>query len=258
MEILQEPVSNKIKKNILIFALVIALIFSILGVSLGKESRRLSVIQAVDMALEQNLDLQMAQLNLNKTRVNYRKKKADNLLQNSRYIKSKNKLNLAQAKDDYWQTKNRIINDVIQQYLQLNLSQLDIQVKKKKVELEKRKLKDIKTQVKNGNRRRLEMLEQQNEYHTAVFKLEKAKDDYEQFWLEFKSKLGVVQEKELLLQKTDQPQIWKIAKKVALQKAVENNFALKAKKWQLELAKIDLKRAKTAANSKLDIKNLKY
>jgi multidrug resistance efflux pump len=89
--------------------------------------------------------------------------------------------------------------------------------------------------------------------------LEKANDDYDQSFKEFKVELGLVNqgEEELVLSVIDSPQVWEISEEEALKRAVENSFALELSKRQIELGEVDLERAEVAASPKLDLQKAK-
>ncbi len=65
-------------------------------------------------------------------KIYYEKTKASNLLTSSRYIQLQGDLGLLQAKDNYTQTRNQVIIDVVQKYLQLNQANKNITVTDKK------------------------------------------------------------------------------------------------------------------------------
>ncbi|GAH98250.1 unnamed protein product, partial [marine sediment metagenome] len=62
----------------------------------------------------------------------------------------------------------------------------------------------------------------------AVFNLEKANDDYQQSFREFKLELGLnnQEEEEFNLVEVNYPEIWKIGEEEALEMAIENSFIL--------------------------------
>jgi outer membrane protein TolC len=253
---------KNIVKGIILF-LVIFFIFS--GIIFGAEPtqptkpKEIDLSLAVNLALTDNLNLKIANLDLENAQIDYEKTKAGNLLTSSRYIQLQGDLGLLQAKDNYTQTRNQVIIDIVQKYLQLNQAKKNISVSSKKVELEKKLLEEIKAQVQSGYIGNLDLLQQENLYQNAVFNLEKANDDYDQSFKEFKVELGLVNqgEEELVLSIIDSPKVWEISEEEALKKARENSFALELSKRQIELGKVDLERAEVAASPKLDLQKLK-
>ncbi|TET04232.1 MAG: TolC family protein [Candidatus Atribacteria bacterium] len=247
---------KNIAKGTILF-LVIFFIFS--GGLFAAETKEMNLSQAINLALENNLNLKIANLDLENAQIDYEKTKANNLLTESRYIELQGDLGLLQAKDNYNQTRNEIIIDVVQKYLQLNQAKKNITVKTKEAELEKNLLEEVKAQVKAGHKGNLDLLQQESNYNNAVFNLEKANDDYHQSFREFKLELGLnnQEEEEFNLVEVDYPQVWQIDEEEALKKANENNFILELRKRQIELDKIDLERAEVAASPELDLRKLK-
>lgn len=253
---------KNIVKGIILF-LVIFFIFS--GIMFGAEPtqptepKEIDLSLAVNSALTNNLNLKIANLDLENAQIDYEKTKAGNLLTKSRYIQLQGDLGLLQAKDNYTQTRNQVIIDVVQKYLQLNQAKKNISVTSKKVELEKKLLEEIKVQVQSGYIGNLDLLQQENKYQNAVFNLEKANDDYYQSFREFKSEFGLANqsEEEFILSVIDFPKAWEISEEEALKKARENSFALELSKRQIELGEVDLERAEVVASPKLDLQKLK-
>lgn len=223
------------------------------------EPEEINLSQAINLALENNLNLKIANLDLENAQIDYEKTKANNLLTESRYIELQGDLGLLQAKDNYNQTGNEVIIDVAQKYLQLNQARKNITAKSKEAELEKNLLEGVKAQVKAGYKGNLDLLGQESNYNNAVFNLEKANDDYHQSFREFKLELGLndQEEEEFNLVEVDYPQVWQIDEEEALKKAIENSFILELRKRQIELDKIDLERAEVAASPELDLRKLK-
>jgi len=249
-------VIKKIAKGTILL-LVIFFIFS--GVLYAAELKEIDLSQAINLALENNLNLKIANLDLENAQIDYEKTKANNLLTESRYIELQGDLGLLQAKDNYIQTRNQVIIDVVQKYLQLNQAKKNITAKSKEAELEKNLLEEVKAQVNAGHKGSLDLLRQENKYNNAVFNLEKANDDYHQSFGEFKLELGLnnQEEEEFNLVEVDYPKVWEISEEEVLKKAIENSFILELRKRQIELAKVDLERAEVAASPELDLRKFR-
>ena len=247
---------KKIAKGTILF-LVIFYIFS--GVLHAAEPKEIDLSQAINLALENNLNLKIANLDLENAQIDYEKTKASNLLTESRYIQLQGDLGLLQAKDNYTQTRNQVIIDVVQKYLQLNQAKKNITAKSKEAELERNLLEEVKAQVEAGHKGSLDLLRQENKHNNAFFDLEKANDDYQQSFREFKLELGLnnQEEEEFNLVEVNYPEIWKTGEEEALKMAIENSFILELRKRQIELAKVDLERAEVAASPELDLRKLR-
>jgi outer membrane protein TolC len=248
-------IKNLTKGSILF--LVIFFIFS--GVLYAAESEEMNLGQAINLALKNNLNLKIANLDLENAQIDYEKTKANNLLTESRYIELQGDLGLLQAKDNYIQTRNQVIIDVVQKYLQLNQTEKNITAKNKEVELEKRLLEEVKIQVNSGYKGSLDLLQQENKHNNTIFNLEKANDDYHQSFREFKLELGLNNqgEEEFNLVEVDYLKVWEMGEEEVMQKAIENSFTLELRRRQIELAKVDLERAEVAASPELDLRKLR-
>jgi len=115
-------IKNIVKGTILF--LVIFFIFY--GGLFAAEPEEINLSQAINLTLENNLNLKIANLDLENAQIDYQKTKANNLLTESRYIELQGDLGLLQAKDNYNQTRNEVIIDVVQKYLQLNQAKKNI------------------------------------------------------------------------------------------------------------------------------------
>jgi len=252
---------NIVSKLILFF--IIFFIFS--GILFGAEPtqptepKEIDLSLAVNLALTNNLNLKIADLDLENAQVDYEKTRADNLLTESRYVELQGDLGLLQAKDNYNQTRNQVIIDVVQKYLQLSQANKNIAVKDKEAELERNLLEEITAQVKAGHKGSLDLLQQENKYRNAIFNLEKANDDYQQSFREFKLELGLNNQgrEGFNLIEINFPEIWKIEEEEALKRAIENSFSLELRRRQIELAEVDLERAEVAASPALDLRKLR-
>lgn len=236
------------------------LFFSFLEIY-AEEITELDLNQAINLALENNLSLKIVDLELKNAEIDYDKTKADNLLTGSRYVELQGELGLLQAKDNYIQTRNEIIIEVVNKYLQLIMAKKNILLKEKGAELEKNLFEEVKAQVDAGHKGSLELLQQENEYYNAVFELEKANNDYRQAFKELMFELGIgeVEEKaqEFKFKEISYPPIWNIDEETALKEAVEQSFALELGQRKIELAQIDLERAIVASSPSLEVQKLK-
>lgn len=249
-------IKNIVVNRIILF-LIIFFIFS--GVLFAAELKEMNLSQAINLAIENNLSLKIAHLNLENSQIDYEKTKADNLLTKSRYIELQGDLSLLQARDSYNSIRNQLIIDVVQKYLQLIQSKKNVSVKEKELELEKKLLEEVTIQVQAGHKGSLELLQQENKYNNAIFNLEEANNDYQQSFTEFKFEIGLNNqgEEQFNLIEMDYPNIWKIDEEEALKRAIDNSFALESRRRQIELAEVDLEKAEVAASPELDLQKLR-
>ena len=244
-----------IKKSVLFIGIFIIVMS---GVSYGAEIQHLKLSKAIQLALTQNLDLKIAELNMSNDKLSYQKIQANNIFSESNLMDLQAKIALAKAKNTYLQTRNQIVIELYQKYNQIINSQMDIQIKEKKLELENKILQTVNKGVERGHRGQLELLQQQNKYDNALFDLEKVNDNYQQFLWELKFYLGIEVESKLSLTTDIFPlSKWKITQQEVIEMAVEKNMILEVRKRNIELAELKFKRAKVVDTPKLDQKILK-
>jgi hypothetical protein len=180
----------KKKMGILIFLLLGIMMMGSIQIA-AQESIRLDLPQAVEMALANNLEFQKDGYQLENAKIDAKRNEAENLLTQSNLLERQYELSLIGEKEQYQQKKEDLIIQIVDEYLQLKLTQKDLQVKEKELELEKNTLEEIKAQVKAGYKVELDVLEQGTEYYDALFSFESAKLDYQKLLGNFRVTLGL-------------------------------------------------------------------
>ena len=234
------------KKLLILFFLTL----SVTTATFAAEINQLDLATAINIAIEQNFDLQLARLNLAKAKLEYQKQAASNLLTPSRYGKLSAEFKLTAAENTYQNSLDHVISTTISQYNTIWLSNLDLEIKDKQLELAKKELTQAKAQYEIGDIGSIDLLERENDYQDAKFTLEKNHNDYQQNLRTFKITLRLEQN-ELLPEKLAYPRIWEIDEQEAISAALNNSRDLKLREDELELARIDLERAEVSS-SELD------
>lgn len=238
-------------KKLLITLTMCVLLLGMMGSAVLAEADKLELEEAIDMVLAQNLELKLEKLNLEKAELQYQKKKASNLLEQSKYSELEAEHSLASAENTYQNVFDNLVSKTIQQYTDIRLSVLNLEIMEKRVKLEELMLEEAKAQYEIGDIGTIELLEQENSCKDTEFNLETAGDDYQQKLKEFKTLLGM-DELNSSLAEFNQPSIWEVTEKEAVETAVDKSINLQLQKDQLQLAEIDLKRARVSASA-LDI-----
>ena len=245
------------KKRISYIAVLLSLLVLLTGSVGATKPEKLTLTNAVDMALEKNIDLKIAKITYENAKIDYKKNKANNLMAGSRYTGLQNEYSLIQAKQNYDNQKDQIIIQTVNEYMKILQSNLNIEVNKKQLELEEKILNDINTQYKRGHKSKLEVLKQENKTHNVESNLEKAKNDYIQLLKEFKTRLGIEEEKNIILENVEMVNELKFAEDTAVEKGLTSSETLKLHQKKIELAKVDLNRAQATTTPELDLKKLK-
>ena len=234
------------KKLVILFFLTL----SVTTATFAAEINQLDLSTAVNIAIEQNYDLQLARLKLAKAKLEYQRQNASNLLTPSKYSKLSAEFSLAAAENTYQNSLDHVISSTISQYNTIWLANLDLEIKNKQLELAKKELAQAKAQYEIGDIGSIALLEQENKYQDAQFTLEKNHDDYQHNLRTFRITLRLEQN-ELLPEKLAYPTIWEIDEQEAITTALNNSRDLKLREDEIELARIDLERAEVSS-SELD------
>lgn len=244
--------NNCIRKNLLILLLTLLLINLSCSVFAAKQIK-IDLETAVTMALENNLDLKIAKVELARVSLEYQQNKASNLVNVSRYNDLEAEINLKSAQNTYQNTKYQVITDTIKQYTGLWLATYDLRVKTKQLEVRKRLVKEARAQYKIGNIGTTDLIEKENDYSDTKLALETATEDYQQYIRELKRSLDLGEEAELVLADLSSENSWQITEDQAVSTALKNSLELILKEKNLELAQIDAERAKIS-DAELDKK----
>lgn len=240
------------KKIVTYGSLVLALVI-FTSTFVGAETINTNLDSAVNMALENNLELKEAEISLEKEKLEYEKSIANNLTTQSDYNKIRAEYTLKNAEISYKNTYDSLIKNVVQQYNNLMLSKFNLQILEKRQKLENKLLEESQAKYEIGDIGNVSLLEQKNSYQDASYKFRSAQDNYEQSLREFKTTLGLDIENKLELSKFKEPKVWEISKEEVIKTTLNNSLNLKLKEKNLELAKLDKKRTEISS-AKIDKK----
>lgn len=221
--------------------------------SLSTSAQEVGIREAIDLSWDNSIDLQIATIDLENSRINYKKTEADIMRTGSRYAQLQNELGLMQAENSFLQSENRLVRDTVSQYFSLILTEMELERKETSLELEKRRLEEVEKQVQTGHRSQLDLIQQQSSYNSAAFELEAVRQDLIQDREEFRYKLGLEElpyiTKDILLE----VESVEIAQENFLEIALASATEITVREKQLELAEIDLNRAREASTPALDL-----
>ena len=245
----------KRKPIILAFLLFVIIVTGNIQI-VAQESIKLDLPQAVELALANNLEFQKDGYQLKNAEIDAKKNKAENLLTQSILSERQNELLLIQGKEQYQQKKEDLIIQVVDEYLQLKLTQKDLQVKEKEAELEKNILEDIKIQAKAGYKVELDVLEQSNEYYDTLFSFESAKLDYQKLLGNFRVTLGLNSKSQFELVAINTPDFKEIGLDEVLQRGRQNSVTLQMSNLEIDLASLKLEKSKVSDIPGIDLNEL--
>jgi len=212
--------------------------------------------ELLNAAFDKNIDLEMARVQLESTRVDYQKNELYNLMENSRLLKLQGELQLAEAEQNFKDTKAGITIELVGKYLEIIQINQEIKTLEKELQLEKNKLEAIEAQVEIGYKGNLELFEQQNTYQTVRDDLELKRDELEQKISFLEGQIGAPLGEEMIEIKLAYPELWEIEEEAALEKGLSNNIELDFKAREVELAKADLEKARISGVPALDLNKM--
>ncbi len=233
----------------LFFLLAGVLFFS--GVAFAQDE--LEVNEAINLALENSIDLRISKIDLDNSRINYKRNEADIMRTGSRYAELQNELGLLQAENSFTQRENQLVRDTARMFFQIILSEMELERKEVTMELEKRRLDEVERQVQTGHRSQLDLIQQQGNYNSAAFDLEASRQDLIQDREEFKYKLGLEELPPLDSGALGQINPRTIDLEEFLEEAIAASIEITVREKQFELAEIDLNRAKEVTTPTLDL-----
>ncbi|MFW5998684.1 MAG: hypothetical protein ACOCP5_02905, partial [Halanaerobiaceae bacterium] len=101
-------------KRILIVFMIIFSFHLVFATGAIGEEEVIDLEDAILMAIEENTELEIAELELENAEHNYQKNLASNIGSSSRTDKLNAEYDLANAEDTYYNTKNDVINEIIE------------------------------------------------------------------------------------------------------------------------------------------------
>lgn len=240
------------RKLVFFFLLILLTLFTGILLAAG-EKGPVGLGEIVVLVLEKNIDLKLAELNLEDARVDYKKVQLNNLLSNSRLLDLQNELQLLYAEKNYRDIRDSSILDIISRYLELISIKQQIVTAEKEVYLEEKRVEEVKAQVEVGYKSSLELFEQETRYLSAVNSLERLKGDLEQKIRELKQKAVLNNECEIKLIELGKPEIWKVSEERVLEEVL-NSEIISIRRKQVKVAQSDLEKAKISGIAELDLK----
>lgn len=238
------------KKPVLFLLIILITLFT--GTLLAEE-RVIVFEELLDLVLEKNIELELAKLNLEDARIDYKKAELNNLLSKSRLLELQNELQMVYAEQSFNDTRDGIVMDINSKYLELICINHQIHTAEKEVFLEEKRVEEVKAQVEVGYKSSLELFEQETTYLSAVNSLERLRGDLEQKTRELKQKAVLDNEYEIKLIELEKPEIWRVSEESVLEEAV-NTAVLGIRKKQVEVAESDFIKADISGIAELDLK----
>ncbi|KQC10808.1 MAG: hypothetical protein APR54_11635 [Candidatus Cloacimonas sp. SDB] len=222
----------------------------------AQENTLLGISQMVTLAISNNIQFKKASYNLQNTKLEVKKIKAENLLNKSTIADLQKEITLLNQQNQFQLEKDQLIIKVVDDYFRIKMSEKDIESKQKKVELEKIILADIEEQVTAGYSVDLDLLQQGNEYYDALFDYQGSELSYKQLLIEIKDRLGLEHDEEIRTSEMAIPDFPEISLSESLEKAHKNSISLQSHKINVEKAQRELESAKAGDLPEIEVLKL--
>lgn len=234
------------KKKIILLTIIILILINISFLTFAEEKLIVDLNTAIEKIIENDLDYKITTANYEKTRLEHEKRKANYLLQQSRYNELEMESSINSAENTYKNEKEQLINSIISEYTDLYLAALDLEIKNINFELAETRLQKAEAQYEIGDIGSIALLDQENSFKDIQFSLQTASDELQHKMKEFAGKLGL-NGKMLELVELSYSNEWQVKEEEVIAAILENSFQLYSRGVQLSLAEIDLERAELTA-----------
>lgn len=236
---------NKKEKAILLTIVILTLII-ISFLTFAEETLIVDLNTVIEKIIENDLDYKITTANYEKARLEHEKRKANYLLQQSRYNELEMESSINSAENTYKNAKEQLINSIISEYTDLYLAALDLEIKNINFELAETRLQEAEAQYQIGDIGSIALLDQENSFKDIQFSLQTASDEFQQKMKEFAGKLAL-NGKKIELVELSYSNEWQVKEEEVIAAILENSFQLYSRGVQLSLAEIDLERAELTA-----------
>ncbi len=222
----------------------------------AQEPITLGPSRMLELAISNNLDFKIANVQLENTRLEVQKMEAENLLSESTITDLQKELTLLGQQNQFQLQKDQLLMKVVDDYFRLLMAEMEIESKKKNLELEEIILKSVEKQVAAGYSIDLDLLQQGNEYYDALFSYQEGMLNYQQLIMEVKNSLGLPHEQNIRLTEMPLPGFPEINLDEAIHQSRENSIALKSQSLKINQAERELEKTRASDASGIEIRKL--
>lgn len=216
-----------------VLCLILSLI--VLGGTTMAASSTLTVSQAVEYALQQNIGMKQAQLAYENAEMSYRKTMAGNPTE---VAKANAAIAWEKAQNAYTTAKADIIIGTLDTYLKLQNARFDIDIKEKQAAAALKNLEKTRVYVQKGTLSSLDELQAELDHLKAVNALDRARDSFAASSSAFAHYLGIADLPEVSTNDLLIIPPFDITLADALQTVTDSSISLKEKRVALDLAHI--------------------
>ena len=217
------------------------------------EKRTLTLDEALQRALENNLSIRQAKLNLANEKLSYEKLKATALQSESKIDLQQAELNWSKAQDTFKKSIQQVQIDIMSQYIGLKDLKNRLTLAKMNVELAKKDLDRVREKMRLGTSGELDELAAKISLWNAQIQLNQVRQDLERAAESFSFATGIDNPSQLeLITEFERPAFNKSLEE-CLKEALEKRAEIKFIKKEIEIAELKLQQLKAENAPLLDL-----
>lgn len=229
--------------------LTVLLIVLLLPVGAAGAERTLTIEEAVRLALDADIDYQIALLTWENAEIDDRIARAEGEM--TPYEQLQRELTLRRAQNTFSQAKNNLILSVISDYIGLIQAAQQLEIRERQLSLAEAELHRTEQMIAIGNATEQDRLRQINQVVNAELSVEAARRTYETRRNSFLQRLGLSGDVHLVLEDTLPVRPFAYALDEAIEQAREVSFEVWERQMNLRLAEMDLKSLRTQSPAPL-------
>ncbi|MFQ5795644.1 MAG: TolC family protein [Candidatus Bipolaricaulia bacterium] len=238
-----------------LLSIFIAVLLSMISWTAAGQEPSLTLSEAIQSTLGNDLRLKVAKLNLANAEIAYQRAQANLLPTGSKIDELQADLNWQQSQANFEEARIQLLLDIVSQYLQLKDLQDRVPGLQQKLELAQEELAQVQSKVAIGSAGKLDELQAEINLKNAVNSLESARNDLEDLKRSFSKATGIeARELEARRFVTDLPVVT-LDKSLSeyLELALLNREELKFARMQIGIDNLELQRMRTENAPPLDI-----
>jgi len=245
-------------RKVMFFGLIgLVILFSVGTFAQETEVKKLSLEESINIALENNLDLKMAEYATSLREVEYEQAQASNLLQASILNLKNAEFSLKQAKGSLEEKRREVILEVMDAYFRVLRAEQKVQIEKMALQEARESLKIVKNKFSLGDASKKDLLQAEINLSSAEFGLTQAQHEFEIAQIDFNKVLGLSLESQFELTDTFSVEPLNVSIEKSVKEALKNRYEVKKAQDDLELAKIKWDLSQNEYTPELEKKNAK-
>jgi|GEM_PF-2176168 len=235
-------------------ALVIALALGSVALAQSSGETKITLADAVRMALENDLTAKIAELNYETAQINYQKNVATNLLTNSVVDALTAESNLKSAQISFENQQASIISSTVSTYFDVLADEITVAIRRAQLRIAELNLESTLRRANLGTASQLDVLDAQANAETSRLSLEGAESNFRQRKENLAASLGLSSPDAVVLDPEVEAPNGDLSLEEGIAAALERNTNILSARTNLEVARMNLERAIADGVAPLDLK----